>query len=63
MRTTNDKKDNRVIVRLNDADREYLEEMSSREGKSISDYVRGMIARDRFCESLKVFDEPISEKF
>ena len=47
MRTTNDKKDNRVIVRLNDRDMKYLEERSSRQGESISEYVREMISRDR----------------
>lgn len=47
MRTTNDKKDNRVVVRLNDADNEYLREVSSRCGMSISDYIREMISRDK----------------
>lgn len=47
MRTTNDKKDNRVVVRLNDADNEYLREVSSRCGMSISDYIREMIQRDK----------------
>ena len=56
MRTTNDKKDNRVIVRLNDEDVKYLREMSSRQGLSLSDYVRDMIARDRVCHQLKEFD-------
>ena len=56
MRTTNDKKENRVIVRLNDADMIYLRDMSSRQGMSISDYVREMIARDRLSQELKEFD-------
>ncbi len=47
MRTTNDKKGNRVVVRLNDEDNIYLREMSSRRGMNISDYVRMMIERDR----------------
>lgn len=47
MRTTNDKKGNRVVVRLNDEDNIYLREMSSRQGMNISDYVRMMIERDR----------------
>lgn len=47
MRTTNDKKDNRVVVRLNDADNEYLRKVSSRCGMSISDYIREMIQRDK----------------
>lgn len=56
MRTTNDKKDNRVIVRLDDADMIYLRDMSSRQGMSVSDYVRNMIARDRLNQELKEFD-------
>lgn len=56
MRTTNDKKENRVIVRLNDADMIYLRDMSSRQGMSVSDYVREMIARDRLSQELKEFD-------
>lgn len=47
MRTTNDKKGSRVVVRLNDEDNKYLREMSSRQGVNISDYVRKMIERDR----------------
>lgn len=47
MRTTTDKKDNRIILRVNDEDNKYLREMSSRRGMSISDYVRDMIQRDR----------------
>lgn len=47
MRTTNDKKGKRVVVRLNDEDNIYLREMSSRQGMNISDYVRKMIERDR----------------
>ena len=47
MRTTNDKKGKRVVVRLNDEDNIYLREMSSRQGMNISDYVRMMIERDR----------------
>lgn len=47
MRTTNDKKGSRVVVRLNDEDNKYLREMSSRQGMNISDYVRVMIERDR----------------
>ena len=50
MRTTNDKKGNRVVVRLNDEDDIYLREMSSRRGMNISDYVRMMIERDRRCQ-------------
>lgn len=50
MRTTNDKKGNRVVVRLNDEDNIYLREMSSRRGMNISDYVRMMIERDRRCQ-------------
>ncbi len=43
MRTTNDRKDNRVIVRLNDTDNEWLRREADKLGISISDLVRMLI--------------------
>ena len=45
MRTTSDKKDNMVRVRLNDEMIKYLKHMSSISGKSISQCIRDMIQR------------------
>ena len=46
MRTTNDKKDNSLRIRLNDRMYEHLVKMSQRRNQSISDYIRDMISKD-----------------
>ena len=60
MRTTDDKKDNRVIVRLNDMDNEYLRRESARLGLSISDFVRMLI--DAYRSGDKRFPKRLGEK-
>lgn len=49
MRTTSDKKDNMVRVRLNDEMMEYLTRTSTRTGKSISQCIRDMIQKSMFA--------------
>lgn len=46
MRTTNDRKDSRIVIRLNDRLNDYLRTESSRQNKSISDYIRDLISKD-----------------
>ena len=46
MRTTFDKKDNSLRIRLNDRMYSHLVEMSNRQNKSISDYIRDLISKD-----------------
>lgn len=46
MRTTNDKKDYNLRIRLNDKMYSHLLEMSGKQGKSFSGYVRDLIERD-----------------
>lgn len=46
MRTTNDKKDNSLRIRLNDSMYKHLVDMSGRRNQSVSDYIRDMIAKD-----------------
>ena len=43
MRTTDDKKDNSIRVRVNDSQMEYLESRSRTKGMTISQYLRDMI--------------------
>ena len=46
MRTTNDKKEYNLRIRLNDRMYEHLLNMSSRQGTSFSGYVRNLIDED-----------------
>ena len=46
MRTTNDKKDYNLRIRLNDRMYEHLAKEASKCGESISHYVRELIDRD-----------------
>lgn len=46
MRTTNDKKDNSLRIRLNDQMYSHLINMSGRRGQSVSDYIRDLIVKD-----------------
>lgn len=46
MRTTFDKKDNSLRIRLNNRMYGHLVEMSNRQNKSISDYIRDLISKD-----------------
>ena len=46
MRTTFDKKDNSLRIRLNDQMYKHLVEMSEKRNQSISDYIRDMISKD-----------------
>ena len=46
MRTTNDKKDNSLRIRLNDFMYQHLVEMSGKQNISISDYIRDLISKD-----------------
>lgn len=46
MRTTFDKKDNSLRIRLNDRMYSHLVEMSNRQNKSISGYIRDLISKD-----------------
>ena len=46
MRTTNDKKDYNLRIRLNDRMYEHLAKMSGRQGTSFSAYVRDLIDKD-----------------
>lgn len=46
MRTTNDKKDYNLRIRLNDRMYEHLSRMSSKRGTSFSAYVRELIDKD-----------------
>lgn len=50
MRTTSDKKDNMVRVRLNDEMMAYLTKISSRNGKTISQCIREMIQKSMFAK-------------
>ena len=46
MRTTNDKKDYNLRIRLNDRMYEHLNKMSGKKGTSFSGYVRDLIDKD-----------------
>ena len=46
MRTTNDKKDYSLRIRLNDRMFGHLEKMSGKHGTSLSGYVRELIDKD-----------------
>lgn len=46
MRTTSDKKDYNLRIRLNDRMYEHLNKMSSKKGTSFSGYVRELIDKD-----------------
>lgn len=52
MRTTNDKKDYNLRIRLNDRMYAHLSEMSGKEGTSFSGYIRGLIDKDIFEKNL-----------
>lgn len=56
MRTTNDKKDYNLRIRLNDRMYGHLAEMSSKQGCSFSGYVRDLIDKD-ISEKAKNFSE------
>ena len=53
MRTTDDKKDRRVIIRVNEETYRYL---TSR-GENISEYLRDLIQRDMVRDELSEFRE------
>ena len=46
MRTTNDKKDYNLRIRLNDRMYEHLAKESGKRGESLSQYVRELIDKD-----------------
>lgn len=46
MRTTNDKKDYNLRIRLNDRMYRHLERMSGKRGESLSGYIRDLIDKD-----------------
>ena len=43
MRTTNDKKENRIVIRLNDRDMEWVKSRP----ENTTEYIRRLIAKDR----------------
>lgn len=47
MRTTNDKKDSTIILRINEDTRSYLESESSKGGVSMSQYIREVIEKSK----------------
>lgn len=51
MRTTSDKKDNMVRVRLNDEMMSYLSHISKTNNKSISQCIRDMIQKFMFAKN------------
>lgn len=51
MRTTSDKKDNMVRVRLNDEMMSYLSHISKTNNKSISQCIRDMIQKSMFAKN------------
>lgn len=53
MRTTNDKKEGRIVIRLNEADYEWVKSRA----ESTTEYIRRLIAKDRF-EKTKSAEEP-----
>lgn len=56
MRTTNDKKDYNLRIRLNDRMYGHLERMSGKRGCSYSEYIRELIDKD-IREQAKYFSE------
>lgn len=50
MRTTNDRKVCRVIIRVNEGDREWLEYKSREKNETISEYLREIIRREKAAE-------------
>lgn len=46
MRTTDDKKDNVIRIRVNDTLNNHMHRVSARTGKSVSQYIRDLISRD-----------------
>lgn len=52
MRTTTDKKENIIRIRLNDDMYSYLTRKSERNNSNISEYIRELIRRDM---ALKIF--------
>ena len=45
-RTTDDKKDFEIKLRVNSDTKQYLSEMAGKRGLSVSEYVRGLIRKD-----------------
>lgn len=56
MRTTNDKKDYNLRIRLNDRMYGHLEKMSNKQNTSFSGYIRDLIDKD-IQEKAKIFSE------
>lgn len=56
MRTTNDKKDYNLRIRLNDRMYGHLEKMSGKHNTSFSGYIRDLIDKD-IQEKAKIFSE------
>ena len=56
MRTTNDKKDYNLRIRLNDSMYEHLKKMSGKHNTSFSGYIRELIDKD-ISEKAKNFSE------
>lgn len=46
MRTTDDKKDNIIRIRLNDTLNKHVQKMSSIKNITISEYIRSLITKD-----------------
>ncbi len=50
-RSTDDKKDSDIKLRINEDTRRFIEEMSSREGISMSEYIRLVLSREMISEN------------
>lgn len=62
MRTTNDKKDYNLRIRLNDKMYSHLSEMSGKQGKSFSGYVRDLIERDIAEKAINIVPDKTSDR-
>lgn len=63
MRTTNDKKDYNLRIRLNDRMYSHLAEMSSKYSLSFSGYVRDLIEKDIKEKSKKISEKKSKNPF
>lgn len=46
MHTSSDPKPHRIIFRVNDEINEYLNRITAKTGKKVSEYIRGLIEQD-----------------
>ena len=64
-RTTNDKKSSTIILRINDECRSYIEKESSKEGVSVSEYIRNQIQEKKdglLRKSQNVMDDSTADE-